>query len=509
MTTTTSETQQTQQAQHEAAPHSEPKTYLNYIGGEWRPSVSGQTFDDINPAHQQEVVARFQRSTPADIDAALHAAEEALPHWRATPAPQRGEIILRAALLLEQRQHELARDMTREMGKPLRETIGDIQTAIDFGKFVAGEGRRAEGETVPSALADKMCLTIRQPLGVVGIITPWNFPMAIPAWKTFPALLAGNTVVLKPASDTPLSAAHLTEILIEAGLPAGVLNFVTGPGGSLGDALVTDARVAMISLTGSTEVGKHVAELCGRDLRRCSLELGGKNAVIVMDDANIEEAVKAVAWAGFGTTGQRCTATSRVIVHEKVARRFAEGLVAEAEKLRVGDGLAAETGMGPLVNAGRVTAVHEYTEIGQLEGATLLTGGRPLQEGELADGAYYAPTVFADVKPHMRIAQEEVFGPFVSIIPVASYEEAVEVANSTIYGLSCAIFTESARTVFRAMRDLNAGLVYINAGTTGAEPHLPFGGTKQSGNGHRELGRKAVEEFSEVKTVFVSYPQVE
>jgi aldehyde dehydrogenase (NAD+) len=495
-------------ASTEPQEHAQPATYLNFIGGEWRASASGDTFDNINPAHPDEVIARFQKSTTADVDAAIAAAGAALPAWRALPAPQRGAIILRAALLLEARQAELAREMTREMGKALRETMGDVQTAIDFGKYVAGEGSRPEGDTVPSALSDKMCLTIRQPLGVVGIITPWNFPMAIPAWKTFPALLAGNTVVLKPASDTPLSALRLTEILDEAGLPNGVLNFVTGPGGTLGDALVTDPRVAMISLTGSTEVGKRVAEVCGRDLRRVSLELGGKNAVIVMDDGNLDEAVKAVAWAGFGTTGQRCTATSRVIVHEKVAEAFGRKLAAAAEKLRVGDGLEPETEMGPLVNQGRVAAVHEYTEIGLGEGAALLTGGHALTDEALAGGAYYAPTVFADVKVGMRIAQEEIFGPFVSIIPVASYEEAIAAANSTMYGLSCAIFTENARTVFRAMRDINAGLIYINAGTTGAEPHLPFGGTKQSGNGHRELGRKAVEEFSETKTVFISYPDV-
>jgi len=486
----------------------QPRTYLNFIGGEWRPSVSGVTFDDTNPAHRSEIIARFQKSTVEDIDAAIRAAQAAQPAWRAMPAPQRGAIILRAALLLEARQQELARDMTREMGKPLRETMGDVQTAIDFGKFVAGEGSRPEGETVPSALPDKMCMTIREPLGIIGIITPWNFPMAIPAWKTFPALLAGNAVVLKPASDTPLSSAHLVEILEEAGVPKGVVNFVTGPGGVLGDALVTDPRIAMISLTGSTEVGRRVAELCGRDLRRVSLELGGKNAVIVLDDANLDEAVKAVAWAGFGTTGQRCTATSRVIVHEKVAEAFTAKLAAAAEKLRVGDGLLNETDMGPLVNQGRVGAVHEYTEVGQKEGARLVTGGHPLSEGALGEGAYYAPTIFTDVTMSMRIAQEEVFGPFVSVIPVKSYEEAIEVANSTIYGLSCAIFTESARTVFRAMRDINSGLIYVNAGTTGAEPHLPFGGTKQSGNGHRELGHKAIEEFSETKTVFVTYPQV-
>jgi alpha-ketoglutaric semialdehyde dehydrogenase len=491
----------------EAQVSAEPKTYLNYIGGEWRPATSGETLDDTNPARRGQVVARFQKSTAADVDAAVGAAARAFRAWRDLPAPARGEIILHAALILERDRDRMARQMTQEMGKPLKETQGDLQTAIDVGKYVAGEGRRAEGETVPSALPDKLCLTLRQPLGVVGVITPWNFPLAIPAWKTFPALLAGNTVVLKPASDTPLSSAALVEALVEAGVPAGVLNFVTGPGGTLGDALVTDPRVAMISLTGSTEVGKHVAELCGRDLKRCSLELGGKNAVIVMDDANLDEAVAAVAWAGFGTTGQRCTATSRVIVHEHVADAFAEKLAAAAEKLSLGDGLRPETDMGPLVNQGRVAAVHEYVEIGQREGAKLLTGGHPASDGALAEGAFYAPTVFVDTKPDMRIAQEEIFGPVVSIIPVKDYEAAIAAANSTIYGLSCAIFTENARTVFRAMRDIESGLVYINAGTTGAEPHLPFGGLKQSGNGHRELGWKAVEEFSEIKTVFVSYPQ--
>ncbi|HEY7356990.1 MAG TPA: aldehyde dehydrogenase family protein [Ktedonobacterales bacterium] len=489
-----------------AATATEMHVYNNYIGGEWRASVSGETFIDTNPARPDEALGRFQKSTAADVDAAIRAAEAALPAWRALPAPARGEIILRAALLLEQRLEDLARLMTREMGKPLKEARGDVQTAIDFGKYVAGEGRRAEGETVPSALPDKICLTVRQPLGVVGIITPWNFPIAIPAWKTFPALVAGNTVVLKPASDTPLLSTKLVETLIDAGVPPGVLNLVTGPGSTLGDALVTDPRVAMISLTGSTEVGRRVAELCGRDLRRCSLELGGKNAIIILDDANLEEAVAGVSWGAFGTTGQRCTATSRVIVQRGALNEFNERIVAAAEKLRVGDGLEPETEMGPLVNAGRVRAVHEYTEIGRQEGAQLLTGGHLYSDGPLAAGAFYAPTVFSEVTPEMRIAREEIFGPVLSVIPVASYEEAIQVANSTEYGLSCAMYTEDMRKVFRAMRDIQAGLIYFNAPTTGAEPHLPFGGVKNSGNGHRELGPGAVEEFSEIKTVFVSYP---
>ncbi len=422
------------------------------------------------------------------------------------PAPERGEILLRTATILERRKEELAALMTREMGKILRETRGDVQVAIDVAKYIAGEGRRAEGETVPSALPNKFCMTIRHPLGIVGIITPWNFPMAIPAWKTFPALLAGNTVILKPASDTPLLALKLAECLHEAGLPAGVLNVITGPGGSLGDALASHPRISMISLTGSTEVGRRVAEICGRDLRRCALELGGKNAVVVLEDADLDLAVASVTSGAFGTTGQRCTATSRVIVQRSAQKAFTERLVAAAGKLQVGDGLNPQIDMGPLVNAGRVKAVHEYTEIGKREGAQLVMGGHPLREGEHREGAFYQPTIFTDVTPTMRIATEEVFGPFVSIVPVDTYEEAISVVNSSDYGLSTAIFTESSRLTFRAMREIESGLIYFNAPTTGSEIHLPFGGMKASGNGHRELGAHAVEEFSETKTIFVSYP---
>ncbi len=482
------------------------QVYQNFIGGTWRDSRSGETFVSTNPAHFSEVVGRYQKSAAADIEEAVSAATEAQRGWAATPAPERGEILLRTALLLEQRKEELAVLMTREMGKILKETRGDVQTAIDVAKYIAGEGRRAEGEMVPSALPDKMCMTLRQPLGVVGIITPWNFPLAIPAWKTFPALLAGNAVILKPASDTPLLTLKLAEVLHEAGLPAGVLNVVTGPGGSLGDVLVSHKGVSMISLTGSTEVGRHVAEICGRDLRRCALELGGKNAVIVLEDADLDLAIASVLGGAFGTTGQRCTATSRVIVHKAVQQEFTQRLAAGAEKLRLGDGLQAEVEVGPLVNSGRVKAVHEYTEIGKQEGAKLVTGGEPLSGEAYRDGAFYRPTIFTDVTPSMRIAREEVFGPFISILPVASYEEAMQVANATDYGLSTAIFTNDVRYTFRAMRDIQSGLIYINASTTGAEIHMPFGGLKASGNGHRELGSGAVAEFSETKTIFVAYP---
>jgi acyl-CoA reductase-like NAD-dependent aldehyde dehydrogenase len=482
------------------------QVFQNFIGGEWRSSESGAIFASTNPARMQEVIGHYQKSTAADLERAVEVARQAQPGWAATPAPERGEVLLRMARLLEQHQQELAALMTREMGKVLKETMGDVQIAIDVAKYMAGEGRRAEGETIPSALRDKFTMTVRHPLGIVGIITPWNFPIAIPAWKTFPALLAGNAVILKPASDTPLLSLKMAELLAEAGLPAGVLNVITGPGGTLGDALAGHKQVNMISLTGSTEVGRHVAEICGRDLRRCTLELGGKNAVIVLEDADLDLAVGSVSWGAFGTTGQRCTATSRVIVHRAVQAAFTERLAAAAERLRIGYGLDPTVEMGPLVNMGRVQAVDEYTQVGKQEGAKLVTGGAPLNDGEYGQGAFYKPTIFTDVRPDMRIAREEVFGPFVSIIPVSSYEEAIQVANSTEYGLSTSIFTHDVRTAFRAIRDIESGLVYVNAPTTGSEIHLPFGGMKASGNGHRELGYKAVEEFSEIKSIFISYP---
>jgi len=482
------------------------QVFQNFIGGQWCNSRSGETFVSTNPARTSEVIGHYQKSTTADLDDAVAAAIKAQPAWAATSAPERGEVLYRTAALLEQHKEELATIMTREMGKILKETRGEVQVTIDVARYIAGEGRRAEGETLPSALRDKFCMTIRQPIGIIGIITPWNFPLSIPAWKTFPALLAGNAVVLKPASDTPLLVLKLAELLQQAGLPDGVFNVITGPGASLGDALASHERINMISLTGSTEVGRRVAEICGRDLRRCSLELGGKNAVIVLEDGDIELAAESVTLGAFGTTGQRCTATSRVIVQKSVLQAFTDRLVASAEKLRIGNGLQPETEMGPLVNIGRIKAVHAYTVVGKQEGARLLTGGSAITTGDYSEGAFYKPTIFTDVGPTMRIAREEVFGPFISILPVDSFEEAIQVANSTEYGLSTAIFTENVRLMFRAMRDIESGLVYFNASTTGAEIHLPFGGVKASGNGHRELGPVAVEEFSETKSVFVSFP---
>ncbi|MBO0790818.1 MAG: aldehyde dehydrogenase family protein [Ktedonobacteraceae bacterium] len=483
------------------------QVYHNFIGGQWKRARSGETFISTNPARTSEIIGYYQKSGVEDLEDAVAVAHQAQPSWEAIPAPVRGEIFYRAARMMEERQEELAQFMTREMGKILKETRGDIQTAIDVAKFIAGEGRRAEGETFPSALPDKLCLTLRHPIGIIGIITPWNFPMAIPAWKTLPALLAGNAVILKPASDTPLLALKLAEILQEAGLPAGTFNVITGPGGTLGDALARHRGVNMISLTGSTEVGRRVAEMCGCDLRRCSLELGGKNAVIILDDGDLDLAAESITWAAFGTTGQRCTATSRVIVQRGALKGFTERLTAAAEKLRVGNGLNPDCEMGPLVNMGRVNAVHEYTAIGKREGAKLIAGGEALREGEYSEGAFYKPTIFTDVLPEMRIAREEIFGPFVSIIPVDTYEAAINVANSTEYGLSTAIFTESSCLVFRAMREIESGLVYVNSGTTGSEIHLPFGGMKASGNGYRELGSISVDDFSETKSIFICYPE--
>nr|BBH89453.1 aldehyde dehydrogenase [Thermosporothrix sp. COM3] len=483
-----------------------PTQFQNFIGGKWCASSSGKTFLSTNPARTSDTIGTYQSSTVEDLEAAIEAATRAQKGWASTPAPVRGEILMKAAQLMDEQREELARLMTREMGKILKETRGEVQVSIDVARFIAGEGRRAEGETVPPGLPNKFCMTVRHPLGIVGIITPWNFPLSIPVWKTLPALMAGNAVILKPASDTPALSLKLAEILQQAGLPDGVLNVLTGSGGTLGTALASHKRVNMISLTGSTEVGKQVAEICGRDLRRCALELGGKNAVIILEDGDLDLAAESVALGAFGTTGQRCTATSRVIIQRSVLKAFTERLLAITEKLRIGDGLDEQVDMGPLVNMGRVKAVHEYAQIGKQEGAKLVTGGAPLTDGAHSEGAFYQPTIFTEVQPEMRIAREEIFGPFVSLIPVANYEEAIEVANGSQYGLSTAIFTEDMRYTFRAIRDIESGLVYVNAGTTGSEIHLPFGGMKQSGNGHRELGSSAVDEFSEVKSIFVSYP---
>ncbi len=474
---------------------------LNYIGGRWVPSRSGRTFASTNPAHKDEVLAIFQRSDARDVDDAVQAAQRAFPDWRRTPAPARGEIVLRAGRLLEERKEPLARLMTQEMGKVLKEARGDVQEAIDMAKYAAAFGRLPWGETVPSELRDKFCMTIREPLGVVACITPWNFPLAIPSWKIFPALMAGNTLIFKPASDTPLLALKLVEICEEAGLPGGVLNFVTGTGEEVGTPLIDAPRIAGISFTGSTAAGRRIAESCGRQLKRLGLELGGKNCIVVLDDADLALAVDGALWAAFGTSGQRCTAASRMIVTPGVAGEFTDRLVDRASKLKVGDGLDPEVEMGPVINEAALKKVHAYTEIGKQERARLRTGGQILEK----DGYFYSPTVFAEGRGDMRIAREEIFGPSTVVLPVSDLEEAVAVANGTEYGLSMSIYTNDLSRAFRAMRELQSGIVYVNAPTIGAEIQLPFGGVKNTGNGHREAGTVALDEFSEWKTIYVDY----
>jgi len=481
------------------------QVYKNYIDGKWVESRSGETFTSINPAKRDEVIGVFQRSRKEDVVAAIDAAHAAFHGWSRTPAPARAEIVLRVGMLLEQQKDELAALETREMGKVLEEGRGDVQEAIDMAKYIAGEGRRLFGETVPSELRNKFAMMVREPLGVVGLITPWNFPIAIPTWKIFPALVSGNTIVFKPAEDTPACAAKLVELFEEAGLPTGVLNLVTGYGPEAGAPIVEDDRIRMISFTGSSVVGREIASKAGHTLKKVMLELGGKNAMIVMPDANLDLALEGALWGAFGTTGQRCTATSRIIVHRDVADTFTQRLIEKARALRVADGLEAKAQVGPLVNEKQRETVDQYVQIGKQEGAKLLLGGEVLDGDGLDMGFFYAPTIFGDVHYRMRIAQEEIFGPVVVIMPVGSYEEAVQVANSTPYGLSSSIYTQDVNIAFQAMQDLEAGITYVNAPTIGAEIQLPFGGVKSTGNGHREAGTNAVREFTEPKAIYVDF----
>jgi acyl-CoA reductase-like NAD-dependent aldehyde dehydrogenase len=481
------------------------KKFQNFINGKWVDAASGKTFENRNPARWDEVIGVFPRSGKEDVDEAVRAARVAFEKWRLVPAPRRGDIMRAVGDLMAARKEDLARQMTREMGKVLAETRGDVQEGIDTAYYAGGEGRRLFGHTVPSELPDKFNMAVRVPIGVAGIVTPWNFPMAIPTWKIFPALLCGNTVVFKPASDTPATASALVEILAEAGVPDGVVNIVHGGGGEVGTAIVGHPDVDLVSFTGSTAVGKAISELAGRTLKRVSLELGGKNAQIVMDDANLALALEGVLWGAFGTTGQRCTATSRLILHEKIHDRFLEMLVARVKSLRLGDGLLPTTEVGPCVNKGQQEIVAEYVRVGLEQGATLRTGGGiPTGDG-LGGGWFYSPTVFSGVQPDHRIAREEIFGPVLSVLKAGSLGGAVTILNDTIYGLSSSIYTSNIDAAFRAIRDIKAGITYINAPTIGAEAHMPFGGVKQTGNGHREGGWTVYEFFSEWKTVYIDY----
>ena len=479
-------------------------TFRHFIAGEWTDSTSGATFESRNPADTRDVIGRFQQGSVADVAMAVKAAEAAFPMWRRTPAPKRGEILYAFGALMAQHKERLARAMTREMGKVLTEARGDVQEGIDIAYLMAGEGRRMAGETVPSELPDKWAMSIRQPIGVAGIITPWNFPMAIPCWKMMPALVTGNTVVFKPSSDTPHCATLLVELMAEAGFPPGVVNLVTGAGGEVGDAIVDSPDVAVISFTGSSTTGKRIAERAGRRLKRVSLELGGKNGVVVLADADLDLAADGILWSAFGTTGQRCTACSRVIVERAVVDPLLERLERRTRDLRLGSGLDPTVDVGPLINAGARDKVASYVDIGRTEG-DLVVGGSVANSVELAHGHFFEPTIFAGVGSMDRIGQEEIFGPVLSVIPVDDYGSAVLALNQTRYGLSSSIFTRDVNTAFRAMRDFETGIVYVNAGTTGAETHLPFGGWKETGNGHREAGHVALDTYTEWKSIYVDF----
>jgi aldehyde dehydrogenase (NAD+) len=480
------------------------KTFQNYIGGEWVDAASGETFESVSPANG-DAIGVFPRSSTEDVDRAVAAAKAAWEDWRLVPAPERGQILYRFANLLVEEKADLTDLMSREMGKVKAEAGGDVQEAIDMSLYMAGEGRRLFGQTTPSELRDKFNMSVRAPIGIVGVITPWNFPIAIPSWKIAPALVCGNTVVFKPATDTPLLGQRFVELFVEAGLPPGVLNIVHGGGRDVGDRLVRHPDVRVITLTGSRETGVEVMRNAADGLKHIHLELGGKNAIIVLDDADLDLAVDGIVWSAFGTSGQRCTAASRVIVQQGVYDQLQSRLVSEAERLRLGYGWEDDTDVGPVINKPSLEKIDSYTQIGKDEGAKLLTGGEVAGGNGLDKGFYYRPTIFGDVDPQMRIAQEEIFGPTTALIPVKSFDDAVRVSNGIKYGLSSSIFTRDVNKAFRAMRDLQAGITYINAGTIGAEVHLPFGGTKDTGNGHREAGQAALDVFTEWKSIYVDY----
>ena len=471
--------------------------YRNYINGKWVDSNSKKTFTSLNPANE-EIIGRFQTSNKKDVDLAVKSAQNSYEGWSSTPAPKRAEILFEVARLLKKDKQSLGKLVTLEMGKVLKEALGDVQESIDIFEYMAGEGRRLFGHTTPSELKNKVAFTIRMPVGVVGLITPWNFPTAIPSWKLAPALVCGNTVVFKPSSDTPLCAIELVKILEKAGVPKGVVNLVTGSAREVGEAIVKHPKIRGISFTGSKLTGEYIIKNAG--LKKVGLELGGKNAIIVMDDADMDLALDGIIWGGFGTTGQRCTAASRVIVDNSIKEELNDKLISKAEKLRLGDGLKSSTDVGPLINKNAVEKTHYYTQVGKKEKAKLVLGGEPVK----GKGFFYKPTIFTDVKENMRIAKEEIFGPTVSILSVKDIDEAIKVCNNIEYGLSSAIYTNNINRAFKAVEKIEAGLTYVNSSTIGSEVHLPFGGVKHTGHG-REAGIEGIHEFSETKTVYIDY----
>ncbi|MCL1471875.1 aldehyde dehydrogenase family protein [Argonema antarcticum] len=482
-----------------------PKDCLNYINGQWLPARSKATLESRNPADWRQLVATFPRSEAADVDAAVEAARKAYSTWRLVPAPARADFIYRVGELLLERKEELAQLMSREMGKAIAEARGDVQEGIDCALYYAGEGRRLFGQTTTSEMPNKFAMTVRMPIGVCALITPWNFPLAIPCWKALPALVCGNTVILKPAGDTPACATLLVQIFHDAGLSKGVINLVHGFGSEVGKALVEHPGIDLVSFTGSSETGAEIGATCGRTHKRVCLELGGKNAQIVMEDGDLELALEGAVWGAFGTTGQRCTATSRLILHRDIKDKFTAMLLERTAKLRLGAGIDPNTDLGPLVNVAQLQRVSGYLEVAHVEGSKVLIGGKIANDGDLKHGFFFQPTILDNVTPNMSIAREEIFGPVVSLIKVNSFEEAIKVVNDTPYGLSSSVYTRDVNRAFQAMRDIEAGITYINGPTIGAEVHLPFGGVKQTGNGHREAGSAALDVFTEWKSVYVDF----
>jgi acyl-CoA reductase-like NAD-dependent aldehyde dehydrogenase len=482
-----------------------PENFANFIAGAWVAPSTGRYFENRNPAAWDEVIGCFPRSGPDDLARAVESAKRGFATWSKTPAPVRGEVLHRVGDLLVQRKEEIARAMTREMGKVLAETRGDVQEGIDTAHYAHTEGRRLFGRTVPSELRNKWAMSFRRPIGVAGLITPFNFPLAIPTWKMFPALLCGNAVIFKPAEDVPHTAHLLVEILLEAGLPPDVVQLVHGEGSVVGKALVEHPEVTVVSFTGSTETGSIIGATCGRMHKRLSLEMGGKNAMLVMDDADLPLALDGVVWGAFGTTGQRCTATSRLIVHEKVHDKLVRMVCDRADRLRLGPGLDAGTEVGPLINEEARKKVDSYVGVARQEGAQVAIGGGPATGPGLDRGWFFRPTVLTGVTAGMRVEQEEIFGPVLSVIRVGSLDEAIRVNNGVRYGLSSSLYTRDVNAAFRAMHELDTGITYVNAPTIGAEAHLPFGGVKQTGNGHREGGWEVYDFYSETKVIYVDF----
>jgi alpha-ketoglutaric semialdehyde dehydrogenase len=489
---------------HSTRDGSTAPSFQNFIGGEWRDAATGATFESRNPAHRSDLIGTFPLSGKAEVDAAAEAASRAYRQWRLLPAPKRGDILRRLGDILTERKDELAFEMTREMGKPFFETKGDVQEAIDTAYYAATEGRRLFGHTVPSEMSNKFNMSVRQPIGVVGVITAWNFPVAVPTWKMFPALVCGNTVIFKPSEDAAHSGMLLVQAMIDAGFPAGVVNLVHGAAHT-GRAIVEHPDVQVITFTGSTDTGSVIGESCGKMHKRFSFEMGGKNPMIVMEDADLDLALDGILWGAFGTTGQRCTATSRLIVHTDVHDRFVEMVRQKAEALRLGYGNDDDVDMGPVIHGEAVEKIERYVRIAREEGATLVTGGRRAAGPGLDDGFFFEPTIFTDVDPRSTLAQEEVFGPVLAVIRVDSFDEAIEVANNTRYGLSSSVYTRDVNRAFRALRDIEAGITYVNGPTIGAEAHMPFGGVKQTGNGHREGGWEVFDFYTETKTCYIDF----